>query len=595
MLRQRLDRGSDAYVRLLLAAIALLAFALRLWGVTFGWGQLRARPDEDLYIGPAMMLFDAGADSGLYFGFTEGYSLLLHGLLRLQAVLLGWRHGVEVNLGCLFALQPTLVLLPGRWLSVLLGAATLVPCALAARRLVKPAHADVVGATAALLLALNYLHGRDSHFAVPDTALTFALACALAAAVAFAEDGRVRNALGAAVSVALAVAFKWTGLFMMPVLALALAIGTLRFPDRRARRLVFAVACVLVGLAVFLALDPRVLHDSGEAMRGLFSHAARYGEEGLIYQQDPSVDLGRGILFHARSTLPIACGWFGFAMALLGMPLALVRRPVAAALCTLYFACFFVLAVGPTRTLFVRYCMPVMPVLAILGAAGLVEAAERLGRWIPSESMRRLLLTAGIAAAVLPPALRLVQADVRLARADTRTLAAEWLRAHADVGAVVVPLIAYSSVYAVPAEGLTACANALPDALRAHPPTLAPIAFDDWPRWTPAVARGRVGWGAVAERALLDYWNMPGVEPTAGDWVTYGQPLLSCGKPAVVRGLTPPAAGCFAEVARFAPGRPSCEAVYDLFDQFYLPFAGFDGVERPGPEVVVYRNACKRG
>lgn len=582
-------------MKLRAAAIALLALVLRLWGIGFGHGLPRARPDEDMYIGPAMRLFDGGLDSGLWFGFTEGYSLLLHGVLRLQAAMLAWRHGVEINLGCLFGLQPTAVLLPGRYLSVLLGVATLVPCALVARRLVTPTRAETAGATAALLLAVNYLHGRDSHFAVPDTVLAFALAWALAGAVAFADAGRPRDALLAGIGTGLAVALKWTGLFMLPVLGIALAIGVLRFRDRNATvRLVVAMVSLLVAVAVFLALDPRVLHDPHAALSGLLSHATRYGEEGLIYHQDPSLDLGRGIVFHTRSTLPIACGWFGLAMAMLGIALAFARRPVAASVCGLYFASFYFLAVGPTRTLFVRYCMPVMPVLAIFAAAGLVEGVERLGRWLPNRRGRAVVLAITVAAAALPPAVRLVEADRRLARPDTRTLAAEWLAAHASADATVVPLVGYSSIYAVPAEGIAACANALPPELRATVATLPPITFADWGQWTPAVARGRVGWGAVAERALLDYWNMPGVTQAEADYVTYGQPLLACGKPSFVRGLTPPDPTCFEEAARFSPGRPSCDAVYDLFDQFYLPYAGFAGVERPGPELVVYRNHCPR-
>lgn len=575
-------------------ALAVLALALRLWGIGFGHGLPRARPDEDMYIGPALTLFDGRYDPGLYFGFSEGYGILLHGILRLQAAFLAWRHGVAVNLGCLFGLDPTTVLLPGRVASALLGAATLVPCAFAARRLVAAGRGETAAATAALLLALDYLHGRDSHFAVPDTALTFALVGALAAAVAFADDRRPRDAFVAALGTGLAIAFKWTALFMVPVLLAALGLGVLRARGRRPAVVLVAVAALLVGGAGFLALDPRVLRDPAEALRGLFSHAARYGEAGLIYQQDPSVDLGRGIGFHARSTLPIACGWFGLAMAALGMVLAFGRRPVAASVCALYFVMLYGVAVGPTRTLFVRYCMPVLPVLAIFGAAGLVEGVDRLGRWIPSRPARTALFVVALAAAVLPPAARLVRADVLLSRADTRTLAGDWIMAHATPNETVVPMIGYSSIYAVPAEGIAACAAALPAALRRPVPTLPPITLADWHRWTPAVRRGRVAWGAVAECALEDYWNMPGVTAAAGDYVSYGQPLIACGKPSYVRGLAPPDATCFTEVARFGPGHPSCDAVYDLFDQFYLPYAGFDGIERPGPQVVIYRNRCRR-
>jgi hypothetical protein len=58
--------------------------------------------------------------------------------------------------------------------------------------------------------------------------------------------------------------------------------------------------------------------------------------------------------------------------------------------------------------------------------------------------------------------------------------------------------------------------------------------------------------------------------------------------------LQPPAPLCWEEMARFSPGTPLCSSVYDLFDQFYVPYAGFVGVERPGPQVTVYRNRCTR-
>jgi hypothetical protein len=589
------DRLRRGVLALAWTAIAILALGLRVWGIAFGTGLPRARPDEEMYLGPAIRMFDGNLDPNLWYGFTDGFCLLLHAALRLQTTLLAWRHGGEVHLGCLFALQPTAVLSTGRYVSVLLGVATLIPCALVARRLVTPVRADAAGTIAALLLAVDYLHGRDSHFAVPDTALAFALAWALAGAVAFAEDGRPRDGLLAGVATGLAVALKWTGLFMAPVLAIAMAIGLLRVrDDGRRPRVTVTAAAFLLAVGTFVALEPHLRGNPGETIRGLLSHATRYGEAGLIYTQDPSTDLGRGIVFHTRSTLPIACGWFGLAMAVVGLGLGFRRRPIAAAVGVIFLVFLYVLAVGPTRTLFVRYCMPVLPLLAALAAAGLAEGVHSLRRWIPGWRARGAVLALGVAAAALPPAVRLAQADVRLARADTRTLAVEWLHAHAAPDATVVPLVGYASIYAVPVEGIVACGAVLPAALRATVTTLTPIGMPGWERWTPAVARGRAGWGAVAERALLDYWNMPGVTPAHGDYVAYGQPLLSCGKPSFVRGLTPPDPVCFEAVAHFGPGQPSCDAVYDLFDQFYLPYAGFAGIERPGPDVTIYRNRCRR-
>jgi len=238
--------------------------------------------------------------------------------------------------------------------------------------------------------------------------------------------------------------------------------------------------------------------------------------------------------------------------------------------------------------------MPLVPPIAALTAAGIVEGAAALSRWSPLRRRHAVLLVAALVAAVLPPARRLVEADRRLARADTRTQAAEWLRNQAGPDALMVPLVGYSSVYAIPAEGSAACRTALPSALDAPVTTMPPIHMAGWERWAPAVAQGRAGWGAVAERALTDYWNMPLVTPANGDYVAFGQPLLACGKPTFIGNVPRPDPSCFEEVVRFSPGRPSCDAVYDLFDQFYLPYAVFTGIERPGPEITIYRNRCGR-
>jgi dolichyl-phosphate-mannose--protein O-mannosyl transferase len=84
-----------------------------------------------------------------------------------------------VKLGCIFAVNPTNLLLVGRAVSAALGTLTLVPTALIARRLVPPAHATRAALVAALLLAVNYLHGRDSRFAVTDASVTFFLTWAV--------------------------------------------------------------------------------------------------------------------------------------------------------------------------------------------------------------------------------------------------------------------------------------------------------------------------------------------------------------------------------------------------------------------------------
>jgi hypothetical protein len=128
----------------------------------------------------------------------------------------------------------------------------------------------------------------------------------------------------------------------------------------------------------------------------------------------------------------------------------------------------------------------------------------------------------------------------------------------------------------------------LPPSLRGTVPNLPGERLN----WAAEIARGREGWATIADNALNNYWNA-GVTLDP-DYLTQGAPILSCGKSAQIRGLQAPAPACWEKMASFSPGTPLCSAVYDLFDQFYVPYAGFAGVGHPGPQVTVYRNRCKR-
>jgi hypothetical protein len=159
---------------------------------------------------------------------------------------------------------------------------------------------------------------------------------------------------------------------------------------------------------------------------------------------------------------------------------------------------------------------------------------------------------------------------------------------HAPAGATLVPEVAYTNVYGVEASLASACLAALPEALRTRT-VIIPELLDGW---KPDTASGSAGWGAIADRALIAYWaaNID-MNP---DYFARGFALLRCGERNPLQWLSPIPEHCLEQVAAFHPGGPGCDAVLDLFDQFFVPYAGFRDVERPGPEVVVYRYACKK-
>ena len=111
--------------RLWLGLILVGGLALRLWGIGFAPGTPVGRPDEEIFSVEALAMFTRPCNR-LATGWPDGYFMVWHALLWLQRAWFRLRHGgeVDVNLGCLVAVNPLALYLPARVLSALLGTAT---------------------------------------------------------------------------------------------------------------------------------------------------------------------------------------------------------------------------------------------------------------------------------------------------------------------------------------------------------------------------------------------------------------------------------------------------------------------------------------
>jgi hypothetical protein len=572
----------------------IAALGLRLWGIGFAAGFSRARPDEDAFLVNALRMFDGNLDPGFRaIGFPEGLFLVQHAILAVQEHVYAWLHGTEVNLGCVWALHPGDVAIPVRVFSALAGTATLAPVAMMATRLAAPAEARTASLAATAMMAFDYLHGRDSHFAVSDAPLALFCAWSVWGMIRLAETGSLRHALAAGGFAGLASAFKWHGLFLGPVLAVVVAAVVVRPSRRGARdRLLVGLTPWLAAVAGFGLLSPFALLAPSEALAGLLAQRERYTGWGAgLLSPDPSADQGFGLVFHTTVTLPVAMGWVGLLLAVLGLAAALRRGSPAGRVGALAVLSLYVAAVGPSRVLFVRYAIPVLPVLVAFAGAGFAAATTLARRAAPPVLPRRTLVPLMLLAAVAAPALRLVEVDRILARPDTRELAQAWLVEHTGPGDTTTSQGYFASTQALEAGLLQACNARLPESFR----RLVPVRPDTRNDWAAVVDRGKQGWGAIAIAAAFGSPRRPpppGAEPA---YVTRGVAVLACGRR--WRGdLGEPAPfdpGCLEPVARFGPGAPGCEAIFDVFDAFYLPFDGLAGVERMGPEMTLYRNRCR--
>jgi len=239
-----------------------------------------------------------------------------------------------------------------------------------------------------------------------------------------------------------------------------------------------------------------------------------------------------GIVFHPTVTLPFGLGLGAYALALAGLAVAVWRRtPADLALASYVFV--YLAVTGAGHDVLFRYALPLLPALAVLAGG-----AARLRPGLKPATAAGLL---GLLA--LPGLYASVETDRLLATADTRQLAAQWIQDNVPEGAEIQ--VAY---YAQPF-------------------------FDQ--REVEAnlkLSGSRLAAGFLQGRYTSRYL----VSENGGQVV-----VAASGPPD--QGPAPAGPGL---VIKAYHGRWSA-SVYDPLDAFYLPIWGFEGIDRPGPSLLI--------
>jgi len=523
-----------------------LAAAVRLWGVEFGLPHTLARPDEDAVFGVARSI----ATGDLNPHFFSYPSLFLYTVAALYAAyfhlgqLAGW-FATEADFIQQSVVHVSGFLLLSRLVSVAAGTATVWILYRMARRLLDATTATV----AAALLAVAALHVRDSHFGVTDVTATCLLTGALLFATRLAESGSPRDLCAMAVAAGLAASTKYNAAIVaLPCLLVLAGLGP-RHQPRLPRRLPGLVVFGGLALAAFLVVSPYTILD-WPAFRDALIFEIQHLRTGH------GVDLGPGWIAHLTISLGSGLGVEILALGVIGW-IVLAIRDWRTGVFVWSFPVVYYLALGSGRSVFVRYMVPVVPFLA-LGAG---YAVARFATWLTRRVNRPDLRPAAAAALALivasPSAMRVVRLDRLLSQPDSRLLAARWIEsAFPDGASVGQSGVRYGRVQ---------------------------LTVD---------SSGRVG-----RYPMLEYnpkqrtFAEPGHRPVdAPDVIVIQQSPLPHYAEA-----SPPSRDLLEGrytlgtiVPAFAPERPGQRRVYDWQDAFYVPLEGFEGVERPGPNLMIY-------
>jgi hypothetical protein len=509
-------------------AVFCVALGLRVWGVGFGLPRLY-HPDEPAYVLQALAV-GRGLPNGLTFANPPLFKYLLlaeyavdYGLQRVTGGVRGPQEFIDQ-----FRADPSRLYLLARLTSAAFGALT----AVAALALGGSVAGYRVGSIAGWLAAVAYLLTRDSHFGVNDALVTLLVTLGLVFCVRVARGGgRADYALAGALA-GLAFAAKYHGIAL--VVPLWLAHWVRPAASRRGSNL--AVALV-AGVASAVVAFPSLVTETGRVLGDIYLHLyldAVGGYDGL----DPD----GSYVFYARA-LATGLGWPLLAATLAGLVLSIktMHRPllVVASLPIALLA-----SLGAQHLYFARFLLPAVPAMIVVAAAAL----DRLFAPRPIVGLAALLL---VASPTLVDALRF---DTLLTRADTRTLASDWIRTNIPAGALLV-------VDSAPL-GPSLDDDTAHQVLVANESAL----FDT----TPAEYRAR-GVGYVVVSSFT-------AEVRAID------PAREARRQAFYAALPREAS----VVQQFRPYTGEREPPF-VYDQIYGPFNALEQLDRPGPTVTIYR------
>lgn len=541
-------------------AIALLALALRLSHA--GWGlPALLHPDEHRYYGPATIMAARGDLNPHYF---QNPSLMIY-LTYLLLVLLAPQSRAFLtmdqlfNLGILNPRGDFLDLVVLRGAVAVVGVLTVIATYLAGRELLSR-RAALFGAG---LLAVSFLHVRNSHYATNDVLATGLLAISFLFSARIYTRGRLSDYLLAGLFGGLGTSAKYNvGLFAAAILVAHLA----RVPGHRQtgsphqngylegtsgskpgetagwRRHLLLLAAAGMSLGGFLLGTPYALLDF-PAFASDFRDQLSYGSEPWFGQQaEPSAQIFLTVLAWGLGLLPLLLAFWG--------GLSMGRREKGRLLLLLAVPASYFLFMSTQKLFFARFALPALPFLALLAGQGL-DAIGR--RWKGSRWPNGLTILLLAAATAQPLSLSL-QHDRLLARADTRFLAAQWIDSHL--------------------------------------PRDASLAVESYAQLDP-----KFGWKGYQVEDSYVFW--PENEQTRSRAMSgrYQFVVVSSFGYGPWQGLggssstLPPQYRSLEEkgrlVAVFAPGYGNSELPYAI-DDMYTPFWHLFDRERPGPTVRIY-------
>jgi len=271
---------------------------------------------------------------------------------------------------------------------------------------------------AAAMLAVMPLHVRESHYTLTDVPSTFFVTLTLLLSLRAHERATVWAFALAGAAAGLAGATKYNAGLAVIVPLIAAMMTRAASPGRGA-----ALAAALIGMfTAFLAAAPYSILDLPHFLNGFARLASEY--RAPANTSDPVWTV---YLKQLRNALQVP----GSVFVLGGIALGAVRtvwgqERLKWAL-ALVFPLLYFYFVAHQNIVFARYLLPLVPSLALLGAAAVVWIVDTVKRMTVSESARQAITVLLTLLAIVPPAYTSIQFNALESRVWTTEQAYRWI------------------------------------------------------------------------------------------------------------------------------------------------------------------------
>jgi hypothetical protein len=407
---------------LLLAAITAIGAALRYYALHYGLPAIY-NPDEIPILSRALALAkgDLNPHNFLYPTLYFYELFAWEGLYYVLARAAGVYHSLGEFQNAFFV-DPSRLVLVGRALTASFGVATVI----AVYRFGATLFNRGVGLAAALFMAVAPFAVRDAHYVKLDVPTAFFVALTYVLLSRLIVDGKAsakyRWWLAGGFCGGLAMASQYYALFICVPFAVAAAVKGVETREWRRAGACLAVAALGTVLG-FLAGCPFFFAEFGTAMRDIAGvrqvdiDRAVAGASGAF----PTLEA------YLHMLLTDAIGWPVSLGAIVGLATCGWKR----SLLLLSFPVAFLAFIGHTVPES-RYLNVVLPIVAVAGAAGLFQAAQRVGLRSP------LALAVVAMLCAVPGFAGSLQSDRFYLTPDTRTQAAQFVTERIKPGSTVL-------------------------------------------------------------------------------------------------------------------------------------------------------------